>query len=303
MTIDSLQPIHHVKQLVGELKTSSLQKHFLFKFDIDLQKAEGKSICQVPSKTIHRAEWISKPGPDVVLCTIEVATASREASYYVELSSHPQHSYATKGDLAEVLKENEFQPSQLVLLEIFVQIIDAMVYLVNYGIVHGDLACRNALVFRFHNSNPQENLVKLTDFGLIRPSTLYLVVGSTASTANLLVLVRYAAPEILPIEGFSNYSKKSDVHSMGILMCEACSQGQLPYASIEDDNEVRRLKLNGDIFRRPENCDEKLWTIIVQCWHQRPEVRPTFKMLKQSLLELRLLSIVRYLLRIYFIYE
>ncbi|CAF4733580.1 unnamed protein product, partial [Rotaria magnacalcarata] len=122
----------------------------------------------------------------------------------------------------------------------------------------------------------------------------YLVVGSTASTANLLVLVRYAAPEILPIEGFSNYSKKSDVHLMGILMCEACSQGQLPYASIEDDNEVRRLKLNGDIFRRPENCDEKLWTIIVQCWHQhqRPEVRPTFKMLKQSLLELRLLSIV-----------
>ncbi|CAF1613531.1 unnamed protein product [Rotaria magnacalcarata] len=213
--------------------------------------------------------------------------------------------YATKGDLAEVLKENEFQPSQLVLLEIFVQIIDAMVYLVNYGIVHGDLACRNALVFRFHNSNPQENLVKLTDFSLIRSSTLYLVVGSTASTANLLVLVRYAAPEILPIEGFSNYSKKSDVHLMGILMCEACSQGQLPYASIEDDNEVRRLKLNGDIFRRPENCDEKLWTIIVQCWHQhqRPEVRPTFKMLKQSLLELRLLSIVRYLLRIYFIYE
>ncbi|CAF3705012.1 unnamed protein product [Rotaria socialis] len=310
MTIDSLQPNHHVKQLVGEFKTSSLQKRFLFKFDIDIQKAEGKPICQSPGKTIHRAEWISKPGPDVVLCAIEGATASLEASCYVELSSHPHivhtyglaendfnrlmliQEYATKGDLAEALKENEFQPSQLVLLEIFLQIVDAMVYLANYGIVHGDLACRNVFVFRFHNSNPQENLVKLSDFGLIRSSTLYSVVGSTVSTANLLVPARYAAPEILQIEGFSNYSEKSDVYSMGILMWEAYSQGQSPYTSIEDDNDVRRLKLNEDIFSRPENCDEKLWNIIVQCWHQQPEVRPTFKMLKQSLLELKLQSII-----------
>ncbi|CAF4674449.1 unnamed protein product, partial [Rotaria socialis] len=310
MTIDSLQPNHHVKQLVGEFKTSSLQKRFLFKFDIDIQKAEGKPICQSPGKTIHRAEWISKPGPDVVLCAIEGATASLEASCYVELSSHPHivhtyglaendfnrlmliQEYATKGDLAEALKENEFQPSQLVLLEIFLQIVDAMVYLANYGIVHGDLACRNVFVFRFHNSNPQENLVKLSDFGLIRSSTLYSVVGSTVSTANLLVPARYAAPEILQIEGFSNYSEKSDVYSMGILMWEAYSQGQSPYTSIEDDNDVRRLKLNEDIFSRPENCDEKLWNIIVQCWYQQPEVRPTFKMLKQSLLELKLQSII-----------
>ncbi|CAF3425994.1 unnamed protein product [Rotaria socialis] len=310
MTIDSLQPNHHVKQLVGEFKTSSLQKRFLFKFDIDIQKAEGKPICQSPGKTIHRAEWISKPGPAVVLCAIEGATASLEASCYVELSSHPHivhtyglaendfnrlmliQEYATKGDLAEALKENEFQPSQLVLLEIFLQIVDAMVYLANYGIVHGDLACRNVFVFRFHNSNPQENLVKLSDFGLIRSSTLYSVVGSTVSTANLLVTARYAAPEILQIEGFSNYSEKSDVYSMGILMWEAYSQGQSPYTSIEDDNDVRRLKLNEDIFSRPENCDEKLWNIIVQCWHQQPEVRPTFKMLKQSLLELKLQSII-----------
>ncbi|CAM4978552.1 unnamed protein product [Rotaria socialis] len=289
MTIDSLQPNHHVKQLVGEFKTSSLQKRFLFKFDIDIQKAEGKPICQSPGKTIHRAEWISKPGPDVVLCAIEGATASLEASCYVELSSHPHivhtyglaendfnrlmliQEYATKGDLAEALKENEFQPSQLVLLEIFLQIVDAMVYLANYGIVHGDLACRNVFVFRFHNSNPQENLVKLSDFGLIRSSTLYSVVGSTVSTANLLVPARYAAPEILQIEGFSNYSEKSDVYSMGILMWEAYSQGQSPYTSIEDDNDVRRLKLNEDIFSRPENCDEKLWNIIVQCWYQQPE--------------------------------
>ncbi|CAF3671558.1 unnamed protein product [Rotaria socialis] len=310
MTIDSLRPNHVVKQLVDEFKSSSLQKHFLFKFGIDIRKAGRRPIFQTQGKSIYRAEWISKPGPDVVLLKIEGAKANREAGYYVQLGSHPHivhtygmvendfntlmliQEYATEGDLAELLKENEFQPSKLVLLEIFLQIIDAMVYLANYGIVHGDLACRNVLVFRLHNSNPQENLVKLTDFGLTRASTLYSVVGSTASTTLVVVPLRYAAPEILLSAGLSNYSEKSDVYSMGILMWEACSQGQLPYGSIDDDNEVRRLKIKGEILSQPENCDEKLWNIIVQCWHQQPDIRPTFKMLKESLLELHPRSII-----------
>ncbi|CAM4821957.1 unnamed protein product [Rotaria magnacalcarata] len=267
MTIDSLRPNHVVKQLVDEFKSSSLQKHFLFKFGIDLRKAAKRPIFQAQGKTIYRAEWISKPGPDVVLLKIEGAKANREAAYYVQLGSHPHivhtygmvendfnalmlvQEYATEGDLAELLKENEFQPSQLVLLEIFLQIIDAMVYLAHYGIVHGDLACRNVLVFRLHNCNPQENLVKLTDFGLTRASTLYSVVGSTASTTLVVVPLRYAAPEILQSSGLSNYSEKSDVYSMGILMWEAC-----------------------------------------QCWHQQSRARPTFKMLKESLCELSVQS-------------
>ncbi|CAM4954870.1 unnamed protein product [Rotaria socialis] len=308
MTIDSLRPNHIVKQLVDEFKSSSLQKHFLFRFGIDIRKAGKRPIFQTQGKSIYRAEWISKPGPDVVLLKIEGAKANREAGYYVQLGSHPHivhtygmvendfnalmlvQEYATEGDLAELLKENEFQPSKLVLLEIFLQIIDAMVYLANYGIVHGDLACRNVLVFRLHNSNPQENLVKLTDFGLTRASTLYSVVGSTASTTLVVVPLRYAAPEILLSAGLSNYSEKSDVYSMGILMWEACSQGQLPYGSIEDDSEVCRFKIKGGILSQPENCDEKLWNIMVQCWHQQSGARSTFKMLKESLCELSVQS-------------
>ena len=160
-----------------------------------------------------------------------------------------------------------------------------MIYLVEYGIVHGDLACRNVLVFRFNHSEPQENLVKLTDFGLTRASSLYSVVGSTASTTLAVVPLRYAAPEILQSSGLSNYSEKSDVYTMGVLMWEACSQGQLPYVSIEDENEVRRRKLAGEILSKPDNCNDALWNIIVRCWNQRPEARPTFKMLKQLLMK------------------
>ncbi|CAF4640193.1 unnamed protein product [Rotaria sp. Silwood2] len=313
MTIDSLRSNHTVKQLIDEFKSSSSsQKHFLFKYGTDIRKAEKRAIFQAPGKSIYRAEWISKHGPAIVLLKIDGAKASREASYYVQLGCHPHivHTYgmvendtnslmlvleyATEGDLAELLKENEFRPSQSVLLEIFLQIIDAMAYLAEYGIVHGDLACRNVLVFRFNDADPQQNLVKLTDFGLTRASTLYSVVGSTAATTLVVIPLRYAAPELLQSAGLSNYSEKSDVYSMGILMWEACSQGQLPYASIEDDNEVHRRKLKGEILSQPENCDEALWNIIVRCWHQKSEDRPTFKALKQSLLESQVRSTARY---------
>ena len=236
---------------------------------------------------------------------IEGAKARREASYYVQLGCHPHivhtygvvenesnslmlvQEYATEGDLAELLKEKEFRPSQSVLLEIFLQIVDAMIYLANYGIVHGDLACRNVLVFRFNHWKPGGNLVKLTDFGLTRASSLYSVIGSTASTTLAVIPLRYAAPEILQSAGLTNYSEKSDVYSMGVLMWEACSQGQLPYAHIEDENEVRRCKLKGEILSKPDHCDEALWDIIIRCWHQQVEGRATFKMIKQSLEELQ----------------
>ncbi|CAF1639429.1 unnamed protein product, partial [Rotaria sp. Silwood1] len=316
MAIDSLRPNHAVKKLIDEFRSLSSRKDFLFKLGIDIRRTERRPIFQTPGKIIYKAEWISKPGPAVVLINIEGAKADREASYYVKLGCHPHivhtygmvkndynslmlvQEYANEGNLGQLLKEYEFRPSQPVLLEIFLQIIDAMMYLANYGIVHGDLACRNILVFRFNDADPQENFVKLTDFGLTRASTLYSVVSSTTSTKFVVVPLRYAAPEILQSAGLSNYSEKSDVYSMGILMWEACSQGQLPYASIENDDEVRQHKLNGEILSQPDNCNEGLWNIIVRCWHLQSKARPTFKMLKQSLLELQIQLTARYTLRI-----
>jgi serine/threonine protein kinase len=313
MAIDSLRPNHTVKKMIDEFTSTSIQKHYIFKLDVDIRKTKRRPIFQAPGKAIYEAEWIAKVGPPVVLLRIDGAKASRETSFYVKLGCHPHivhtfgmienyassvtlvQEYATEGDLSELLRENrEFHPSISVLVEIFLQITDAMICLANNGIVHGDLACRNVLVFRFNSSEPQENLVKLTDFGLTRASTLFSVVGSTAATTLIIIPLRYAAPEVLQNAIPSNYSEKSDVYSMGVLMWEAFSPGQLPYGSIDDDNEVRRRKLNGEILSRPDNCDEALWNIIVRCWHQQSQVRPTFKMLQQSLLELKFRSMSKY---------
>jgi serine/threonine protein kinase len=121
-----------------------------------------------------------------------------EALFYVQLSCHPHivrtfglvesdpnsvmlvQEYAEKGDLAELMRENNFQPVRNVLVEIFTQIIDAMICLADNKIVHGDLACRNVLVFRCNSNIPEENLVKLTDFGLTKGSDIFSVASSSS---------------------------------------------------------------------------------------------------------------------------
>jgi len=101
----------------------------------------------------------------------------------------------------------------------FLQIIDAMVFLAYNHVVHGDLACRNVLVFRFDETNPKNNVVKVTDFGLSRQSKLYSKTSGSAQTTLDIIPTRYAAPEILLASSESdNYTEKSDVYSMGILM-------------------------------------------------------------------------------------
>ena len=108
---------------------------------------------------------------------------------------------APHSDLCELLQEKLFQPTEQVLLRIFEQISDAMMCLADNGIIHGDLACRNILVFEFHSDHPEGNFVKLTDFGLTKNSSIYsLIDNSSRSTLNI-VPTRYVAPEVLQNNG------------------------------------------------------------------------------------------------------
>ncbi|CAK9188699.1 unnamed protein product [Sphagnum troendelagicum] len=198
---------------------------------------------------------------------------------------------APHGDLGELLRENDFKPIEKVSCEIFVQLCEALIFLAYNSIVHGDVACRNVLVFRSNPTEPSDNLVKLTDFGLTRASAIYSIADSSASSTMTVVPVRYAAPEILQTMDGSNYSDKSDVYSMGVLMWEVCSRGTLPYASVDRDEDIRRRKMNNERLPQPSSCSDQLWAIMNQCWHQQPHARSDFRSLKRSLLALVFASV------------
>lgn len=304
MTVQSLRPNHNIRKSVGEFATSSQKKDYQFRLNVDVRKTEARAWFQAFGKSIYKAEWVERKGPPIVLMKIEGAKASREASFFVKLSCHPNivrtyglvendsdcvmlvQEYAEKGDLAELLRENHFKPNRHVLIEIFIQLVDAMLCLADNGIVHGDLACRNVLVFRFDARDPEKNLMKLTDFGLTKASDIFFVSSTPARTA-AVTPVRYAAPEILRTDGErTSFSEKSDVYSMGMLMWECCSYGALPFASIWDDIEVKRCKLRGDQPLKPQDCDHDIWSAILQCLNMKPDSRPSFKELKRTLIRL-----------------
>ncbi|CAF3247681.1 unnamed protein product [Rotaria sp. Silwood2] len=159
-----------------------------------------------------------------------------------------------------------------------------MIYLTSNHIVHGDLACRNVLVFRFDENQPEKTVVKITDFGLSRHSQLYAMTPGAARTTLNIVPVRYAAPEVLLSNATPEvYTEKSDVYSMGVLMWEAYSRGSLPWADVENDKDVIERVKNGDLLQQPSTCSQSVWEIIQRTWAASPSNRPTFTELKDLL--------------------
>jgi serine/threonine protein kinase len=306
MNLSSLRPNYIVKKMVEDFVSTSLQKQYQFRLDIDVCKSKPRPIFQSSGKAIYEAKWMLKHGPPIVLIRIDGAKAKREASFYVKLSCHPHivrtyglvdsHSsdsimlvqeYAPEGDLSELLRNNNFHPTMEVLLEIFWQIVDAMICLADNQIIHGDLACRNVLVFRSSPNQSTEILVKLTDFGLTRASPLFSIMDSPASTTMTVIPIRHAAPEILLDASPNSYSEKSDVYSFGILMWEACSGGAVPYGDLKTTENVYKERLKGRLLERPNNCSNELWSIIVNCTQQESNKRPNFKAIQEDLLSLR----------------
>jgi serine/threonine protein kinase len=106
--------------------------------------------------------------------------------------------------------------------------------------------------------------------------------SNSAHASKTIIPIRYAAPEVLQNPNGLKHSEKSDVYSMGNLIWEACSYGEIPYISIDNDDDVRQRVLNGERLPRPALCNDKLWALINECWHQNPKRRPNFQTLKES---------------------
>ena len=270
---------------------------------------------------MFEAKWIGNPnGPPIVLLKLYGARAEKEASFYAHLTHHPYIVYtyglvehpqkssnmdsdtfvmllqemAPEGSLFNFLEHRSEKypnnpPSAMLLNEIFKQITDAMIFLSDKGIIHGDLACRNVLVFRIDESEPKKTLVKLTDFGISRGNPIYSKIDAVSTVIDV-VPIRSSPPEVL--ENINNnstiniYSEKSDMYAMGVLMWEAYSNGKLPWTQYKNESIIRQKVVNGERLSRPVHCkSDYQWKLILKCMSQKPDDRPTFLELKEQLIE------------------
>jgi fyn-related kinase len=158
------------------------------------------------------------------------------------------------------------------LIYIASQIADGMAYLESHSYIHRDLAARNVLV-------GENNEVKVADFGLAR-------VIKDVSTSNIYSAregtkfpIKWTAPEAAI---FNKFSIKSDVWSFGIVLTEIITHGRTPYPSMSNQEVLQQVS-RGYRMQQPANCGDKLYSIMMSCWKNSAEDRPTFEALKYKL--------------------
>jgi serine/threonine protein kinase len=277
------------------LPVRSIPISFQYELNVDVRKLTALPFAQTLGKSLFHAEWIRRRSRHerLVLLYITGDRAVKEAQINVQLPSHPHivrtlglvkhdgegmlllQEYAERGNLSDLLRAERYPPTSQVIHNIILQIIDALIFLTEQGIVHGDLACRNVLVFEYDPTQPSYNFVKLTDFGISR--------RSSAVTSFDIVAVLSAAPEVLRSRA---YSEKSDVWAFAVLAWEIFSKGSTPMirqASRNFSENDRRI-LAGERLLRPSACPRAQWAIFLECMNQNPNQRPTFVQLKEKLL-------------------
>ncbi|XP_069035701.1 tyrosine-protein kinase HCK isoform X1 [Lepisosteus oculatus] len=178
--------------------------------------------------------------------------------------------FMEKGSLLDFLKSDEGNRLQLPkLIDFTAQIAEGMAYIEQRNYIHRDLRAANILV--------NKNLVcKIADFGLAR------IIEDNEYTARegAKFPIKWTAPEAI---NYGSFTIKSDVWSFGILLTEIISYGRTPYPGMSNPEVIRSLE-RGYRMPRTESCPEELYDIMIKCWKNKPEERPTFEYL-QSVLE------------------
>ncbi|XP_022805604.1 tyrosine-protein kinase SRK3-like [Stylophora pistillata] len=81
---------------------------------------------------------------------------------------------------------------------------------------------------------------------------------------------------------YGKYTTKSDVWSYGVVFYEIFTIGGSPYPRV-DGRKMANLLQEGYRMLKPKHVVEKLYQIMMKCWKNDPDVRPTFADLKNQL--------------------
>ncbi|GBC31772.2 kinase-like domain-containing protein [Rhizophagus irregularis DAOM 181602=DAOM 197198] len=141
-------------------------------------------------------------------------------------------------------------------IQIIYYIVRALIRIHKENVIHRDLHSRNILYLQ------KTNHWYISDLGLCGPvnKSLKSIYGN----------LPYVAPEVI-IE--KEYSRASDIYSIGILMWEI-STGQLPFADQERDYSLAMNIINGMRPKIKSGTPLLYQELMEQCWDVDPKKRP-----------------------------
>ncbi|XP_067097229.1 tyrosine-protein kinase Blk isoform X1 [Osmerus mordax] len=176
--------------------------------------------------------------------------------------------FMINGSLLDFLKTDEGKKLKMTkLIDMSAQIAEGMAYIEKKNYIHRDLRSANILV--------NETLhCKIADFGLARIIETEYIAQEGAKFP-----IKWTAPEAI---NFGTFTIKSDIWSFGILLTEIVTYGRIPYPGMTNPEVIRNLDKQ---YRMPcpDSCPAELYDLMMICWKEKPENRPTFEHLQNTL--------------------
>nr|XP_033506777.1 activated CDC42 kinase 1-like [Epinephelus lanceolatus] len=138
---------------------------------------------------------------------------------------------------------------------------------------NGNTESRNILLASAHR-------VKIGDFGLMRalPNNHEHYVMQE----HRKVPFAWCAPESLKTRTFSH---ATDTWMFGVTLWEMFTHGQEPWLGLNGSQILHKIDKEGERLPKPEDCPQDIYNVVLQCWAQKPDDRPTFVALREFLLE------------------
>uniref|UniRef100_T1ISY6 Guanylate cyclase n=1 Tax=Strigamia maritima TaxID=126957 RepID=T1ISY6_STRMM len=194
--------------------------------------------------------------------------------------------YCAKGSLSDVLENDDLKLDSMFIASLIFDLIKGMTYLHDSELkTHGNLKSSNCVV-------TSRWVLQITDFGLheLRRQAVREQAGEDQFYYNLL----WKAPELLRDHSFhSKGTPKGDVYAFGIILHEIVVRNG-PFGDTDKTSKeiIQRIKCPIDShFLRPstENieCQDYVVSCMKDCWHEKPDVRPDFRHIRDRLKKMR----------------
>ena len=164
------------------------------------------------------------------------------------------------------------------LVKLSIHIADGMIYVGEQNCVLRNLSACN-IVMQSSNDSESKFLCKISNFDQAQITERGDII--ILSNPESKFPVRWTAPEAI-VHG--HFSIQSDVWSFGVLLWEIITHGKTPYPNMTN-SQVREELQKGYHMPCPTECSERLYSIILECWKDRPNDRPNFQRVKTLLLD------------------